>query len=51
MPPLADGHSYERHAAEAWLASNSCSPLTGEPLDTSICRPNHALRQLIDEFT
>lgn len=47
---LSDGHSYERHAAEAWLASNSCSPLTGEALDTSICRPNHALRQLIEKF-
>ena len=52
LPRLpADGHSYERRAAEVWLQGNSCSPLTGEALDASVCRPNHALRQLLEELT
>ena len=28
----ADGHTYERAALRAWLAHNSTSPVTGQPL-------------------
>ena len=29
---VGDGHTYERAAAERWLARSATSPLTGEPL-------------------
>lgn len=44
----ADGHSYEREAIEAWLASGSrMGPLTGEELKTTRLFPNRALRAAI----
>ena len=29
---VGDGHTYERLAAERWLATHATSPLTGQPL-------------------
>ena len=52
----ADGHTYERHEIETWLAkcdSKSCartSPVTREVLSHIILNPNRALRSLIDEW-
>ena len=30
---VGDGHTYERLAAERWLATHATSPLTGQPLE------------------
>ena len=51
MPSLlpADGHSYERAAAVAWLSHSTSSPLTGEPLSSTVLHTNQALRQLLEE--
>ena len=37
---LADGYSYERRAAEAWLAARATSPATNRPLDHARATPN-----------
>ena len=44
---LADGHSYERAAIEAWLAHSATSPLSGLPLEHTRLVPNEPLRRLI----
>ena len=44
----ADGWTYERSALEAYLAGGgSTSPVTGQPLGSSLLRPNFALRDLL----
>lgn len=47
----ADGHSYERKAIAEWLSQNKTSPLTGAKLPHMELVPNHALRNLIEEFS
>ena len=43
----ADGHTYERAAIRRWLLGNRMnSPMTNEPLDNRVLRPNHALRRI-----
>eukprot|EP00286_Rhodomonas_abbreviata_P030002 CAMPEP_0181299814 /NCGR_PEP_ID=MMETSP1101-20121128/6553_1 /TAXON_ID=46948 /ORGANISM="Rhodomonas abbreviata, Strain Caron Lab Isolate" /LENGTH=154 /DNA_ID=CAMNT_0023405001 /DNA_START=223 /DNA_END=684 /DNA_ORIENTATION=+ len=57
-PVLAsDGHTYERTAIEAWLATCKSqrqpprSPLTGTLLSSQLeLFPNHSLRKIISEF-
>ena len=44
---LADGYSYERRAAEAWLAARDTSPATNRPLDHKLSCPNRDLADLI----
>ncbi|KAH8075754.1 hypothetical protein JL720_10460 [Aureococcus anophagefferens] len=44
---LADGYSYERRAAEAWLAARDTSPATNRPLDHTLSCPNRDLADLI----
>ena len=44
----ADGHSYERVALEAWLATHRTSPLTGAALEHMHVTPNHRLRSMIE---
>ena len=44
---LADGHSYERSAAEVWLQSNRCSPVTGEVLTHARIFRNQAAARLV----
>ncbi|KAL3622291.1 hypothetical protein CASFOL_033702 [Castilleja foliolosa] len=47
------GHTFERVAIEDWLASEGNGPfcpLTLEPLDVSMLRPNKTLRQSIEEW-
>ena len=44
---LADGYSYERRAAEAWLAARDTSPATNRPLDHARATPNRDLADLI----
>ena len=43
----ADGHTYERQAIEAWMASQQqghlTSPMTNEPLGDALLYPNHCL--------
>lgn len=46
----ADGHSYERGAIEAWLATHATSPKSGEELPSNALIPNHALRNLIADW-
>jgi len=48
---IADGHTYERHAIEAWLSSHQTSPLTGAILPSIQIVPNHTLRCSIEEFS
>ena len=45
-----DGHTYEKAAIERWLRSKRTSPLTGAPLRSLVLIPNHALRNLIEEW-
>ena len=45
----ADGRTYERDAIEQWLASNSTSPMTREPMESTKLLPNLALKTLIRE--
>ena len=44
---VGDGHTYEREAAERWLAKHATSPLSGQPLPPHGLDlvPNHALRK------
>ena len=46
-----DGHTYERHAIEMWLRSNSRSPKTNQPLSSRDLIPNHALRNSIEAMS
>jgi hypothetical protein len=43
-----DGNSYERTAIEDWLARNTTSPITRNPLQITDLRPNRALRTCIE---
>ena len=45
-----DGHTYERHAIERWLAKNSTSPKSGLELDSCAVVPNHMARCQIREW-
>lgn len=45
----ADGRTYERDAIEQWLASNSTSPMTRKPMESTKLLPNLALKTLIRE--
>lgn len=45
-----DGHSYERSAISAWLASHSTSPITREPMYAANLTPNYALRSQIERL-
>merc|ERR1712093_361554 len=40
----SDGHTYERGAIQAWLATNATSPLTNEPLEHVNLVPNMLAR-------
>ena len=44
----SDGHTYEKHAIETWLRSNSRSPKTNQQLSSRTLIPNHALRSTIE---
>ncbi|CAF3705351.1 unnamed protein product [Rotaria sp. Silwood1] len=46
-----EGHTYERDAITAWLQKTGTSPITREPMTIDSLRPNHTVKQLIDEFT
>ena len=46
----ADGHSYEREHITRWLLESQLSPVTGAPLLSPDLRPNHALRNAIEEW-
>ncbi|KAJ8748436.1 hypothetical protein K2173_003331 [Erythroxylum novogranatense] len=47
----SSGQTFERSAIEKWLADgNKFCPLTMNPLDPSILRPNRTLRQSIEEW-
>ncbi|CAF1003096.1 unnamed protein product [Adineta steineri] len=45
-----DGHTYEREAIVAWLTQNGTSPKTREPMTIESLRPNHTVKQFVDEF-
>jgi serine/threonine protein kinase len=45
-----DGHTYERNAITEWLRKRGESPITREPMTIESLRPNHIIKQLIDEF-
>ena len=47
----ADGHSYEREHITRWLSTSRLSPVTGAPLPSPDLRPNHALRNAIEEWS
>ena len=46
----SDGHTYERESITSWLQQHGTSPLTREPMVIESLRPNHSIRQMIDEF-
>jgi hypothetical protein len=46
----ADGFTYERAAAEAWMVSHSISPMTGAELEHQLVVANHVLRIAISEW-
>lgn len=43
VPALIPPARYERHAIEAWLATNGTSPMTGASLTDTRLLPNHTL--------
>ncbi|CAM4972813.1 unnamed protein product [Rotaria socialis] len=45
-----DGHTYERDAIIAWLQKAGTSPIAGDPMTIDSLRPNHVVKQLVDEF-
>lgn len=45
-----DGHTYERHAIEAWLQTSNKSPMTKQPMNSTELIPNIALRNTIQLF-
>ena len=45
-----DGHTYERQAITAWLATNPVSPMTREPMALHQLKPNYALRASIERY-
>ena len=45
-----DGHTYERHAIERWIARRQASPLTNTALELAMVLPNHAIRQQIVQW-
>ena len=49
---VGDGHTYERAAAERWLARSATSPLPGDPLPPHglALVDNHALRKQAEAF-
>merc|ERR1719443_596468 len=47
---LCDGHSYERRHIEQWLVHHSTSPVSGLALPDGRLFPNHALRNVIQEY-
>ena len=47
-PVVLGGVTYERSAAEGWLADRGAvSPLDGRPLQNAILVPNRALRGIL----
>lgn len=44
------GHTFERSAIEKWLSEKCQCPITSNPLDISMLRPNKTLRQSIEEW-
>lgn len=44
------GHTFERSAIEKWLLEKHRCPITSNPLDTSMLRPNKTLRQSVEEW-
>lgn len=40
-----DGHTYERAAILAWLLKSATSPMTGEPLASTVLFPNLAIKK------
>lgn len=45
-----DGHTYERQAIIQWIKCDNTSPLTREPITIEGLRPNHIVRNLVEEF-
>ncbi len=46
----ADGHTYDRTNIEKWLRRSDKSPKTGDRLESKMTIPNHALKNIIDDF-
>ena len=45
----ADGHTYERRAIRRWMCERMCSPLTNEPLESNMLRPDNDKRNKIQQ--
>ncbi len=45
-----DGHTYERHAIQQWLATSNISPITKQIMSSKDLIPNIALRDTIQSF-
>jgi hypothetical protein len=46
----ADGYTYERKDAEAWLRTSQLSPVTKLPLSDTNLIPNRLLKQLLAKY-
>ena len=46
----ADGRTYERQEIEKWLKKSNTSPITNEPLPSTVLIPNQLVKSLIREF-
>eukprot|EP00210_Caulerpa_lentillifera_P006950 g6645.t1 len=46
----SDGHTYEREAIKQWLRYKKESPVTRQPLSSSMLIPNIALKHVIDRY-
>jgi hypothetical protein len=45
-----DGFTYERKAIEKWFTLKKTSPMTNEPIDSTILIPNRLIKSQIIEF-
>ena len=46
-----DGHTYERHAIERWLAASNISPMTGQQMRSRQLTPNFVMKKVMHELT
>lgn len=44
---VADGHTYEEEAIQAWLHQHSISPVTGKALERKHLVPNLVIKSVI----
>eukprot|EP00210_Caulerpa_lentillifera_P006942 g6637.t1 len=47
----ADGHTYERRAIEQWLRQKKESPVTRQPISSTVLTRNLAIKHIVNQIT